>query len=107
MAAYDNSGNVTYLSIPTFNIDERAPIVYAMEDSRTANSVTYTLLAIDDVGLASVTRPDGTIETMSSNTSTDFTEMMTFTKNGTYTLTASDNFGRVTTTTFVVDSLPQ
>ena len=107
VAAYDNSGNVTYLSIPTFNIDERAPIVYAMEDSRTANSVTYTLLAIDDVGLASVTRPDGTIETMSSNTSTDFTEMVTITKNGTYTLTASDNFGRVTTTTFVVDSLPQ
>ena len=107
VVAYDKSGNVTYLSIPTFNIEEYDPMVFAMEESRTADSVTYRLIANDDVGIASITRPDGTIENMSANVDADFMEMMTFTKNGTYTLTAIDYFGKVATTTFVVDSLPE
>ena len=107
VVAYDKSGNVTYWSIPTFNIEEYDPMVFAMEESRTADSVTYRLIANDDVGIASITRPDGTTENMSANVDADFMEMMTFTKNGTYTLTAIDYFGKVATTTFVVDSLPE
>jgi hypothetical protein len=80
--AYDKSGNVTYLSIPTFNIEEYDPKVFAMEESRTADSVTYRLIANDDVGIATITRPDGTTETMSSNMDAGLMEMMTFTKKG-------------------------
>ena len=107
IVAYDKSGNVSRLSIPTFNIDRYAPDAYALEESRTAESVTYRLIVMDDVGIVSITRPDGTTETMSSNTDSEFMEMMTFTRNGTYTLSAVDNFGKIATTTFVVDSLPQ
>ena len=43
IVAYDKSGNVSRLSIPTFNIDRYAPETYASEESRTADSVTYRL----------------------------------------------------------------
>lgn len=107
LVAYDKSGNVSRLSIPRFNIDRHAPETYALEESRTADSVTYRLIFADDVGIVSITLPDGTTENMSANVDSDFMEMMTFTKNGTHTLTAADYFGRVSTSTFVVDSLPQ
>ena len=91
----DQAGNVTIVPVTIAGIDRTAPELTVAQD--TANDASVTITANENCKVTA----DGTNYTMTANTS----RTVTFSKNGTFAITATDNAGNESFKTVRVGSI--
>lgn len=102
--AEDNAGNLSIYSIDVTNIDRSEPTANLSQTPTawTNGNVTLSLTSIADIGtagLASVTLPNGTVQTTFEN------KYYNVSDNGTYSFVIRDRAGNETTRTITVSNI--